>query len=233
MPSLNRTGEVLVLDLGGDENRFHPDWLTRVGGLLEDVAHTDGAVALVTTASGKIWSNGLDLDWLREQNDQTFVDYVIAVQQLFAKLLELPVPTVAAVQGHVFAAGAMFALAHDFRVMRADRGFFCLPEVELGIPFTVGMTALVQSRLTARTAHEAMTTARRYGGTDAQLAGLVDLAVAEEQVLPTALKYATDLAPKAGPTLGVIKQRLYAATLTALRDTESPDLKIRPDTTRS
>jgi Delta3-Delta2-enoyl-CoA isomerase len=233
MPSLNRTGDVLVLDLGADENRFHPDWMTTVSGLLEDAAHTDGAVALVTTATGKIWSNGLDLDWLREQNDQGFVDYVIAVQQLFAKMLELPVPTVAAIQGHAFAAGGMFALTHDFRVMRADRGFFCLPEVELGIPFTVGMTALLQSRLTARTAHEAMTTARRYGGTDAQLAGIVDLAVAEEQVLPTAMKYAADLAPKAGPTLGTIKQRLAAATLTALRDTESPDLLIRPGSTRA
>lgn len=100
--------------------------------------------------------------------------------------------------------------------------------MEIGIPFTVGMTALVQSRLTAHTAHEAMTTARRYGGTDAQVAGIVDLAVTEEQVLPTALKYAADLAPKAGPTLGVIKQRLFAPSLSALRDTASPDLLIRP-----
>jgi Delta3-Delta2-enoyl-CoA isomerase len=231
MPSLTpapEAGDVLVLDLGGDENRFHPDWMTTVSGLLEDVAHRPGPLALVTTATGKIFSNGLDLEWLREQDDRRFVDYVIAVHELFAKLIELPVPTVAAIQGHAFAAGGMLTLAHDFRVMRADRGFFCLPEVDLGIPFTVGMTSLVRSRLTTRTAVEAMTTARRYGGTDAQAAGIVDLAVAEEQVLPTAVKYAAELAPKAGPALGLIKQRLFAPTVAALRDTESPDLLIRP-----
>ncbi len=228
MPSLTRTDTVFQLDLGDGENLFSPEWMTSVSGLLEDVAHTDGARALVTTATGKFFSNGLDLAWLAAQDDQAFTDYVIAVHQLFAKLLELPVPTVAAVQGHAFAAGGIFALAHDFRVMRADRGFFCLPEVDLGIPFTVGMSALIQSRLSARTAHEAMVTGRRYGGTEAQVSGIVDLAVAEEQVVATAVKYAADLAPKAGPTLALIKQRLHTPALAALHDTESPDLAVRP-----
>jgi enoyl-CoA hydratase/carnithine racemase len=44
------------------------------------------------------------------------------------------VPTVAAVNGHAFAAGGMMMLAHDFRVMRSDRGYFCLNEVDLGLP---------------------------------------------------------------------------------------------------
>jgi len=65
---------------------------------------------------------------------------------------------IAALQGHTFAAGAMLALAHDQRVMRSDRGFFCFPEVDIGIPFTVGMNALITARLSARVAHEAMTT---------------------------------------------------------------------------
>ncbi|MBT0769316.1 enoyl-CoA hydratase/isomerase family protein [Kineosporia sp. J2-2] len=224
MPSVTRTGDVFVLDLGDGENRFTPDWMTVVSGVLEDVAHTEGPRALVTTATGKFWSNGLDLEWLNEQGEQQFADYVIAAHELFAKLLELPVPTVAAVQGHAFAAGGMLTLAHDFRVMRADRGFFCLPEVDLGIPFTGGMTALILGRLAPRTAHEAMTTGRRYGGTDALAAGIVDLAVAEDQVLPAAVKQASDLAGKAGPTLGLIKQRMYAPALARLRDTESDDL---------
>jgi Delta3-Delta2-enoyl-CoA isomerase len=81
----------------------------------------------------------------------------------------------------------MLALAHDQRTMRADRGYFCLPEVDIGIPFTPGMSALIAARLPVRTAHEAMTTGRRYGGEDAAAAGIADEAVTEEQVLPRAI----------------------------------------------
>ncbi|MDX6701443.1 MAG: Delta3-Delta2-enoyl-CoA isomerase, partial [Baekduia sp.] len=169
MPSLDRDGDVFLLHLGDDENRFNPDWVGAVEAMLDEVAAAPAPRALVTTAGGKIWSNGLDLEWMgaRPQEVGAFVPRVHA---LLAKMLSLPVPTVAAIGGHCFAAGAMLAVAHDFRVMRADRGFFCLPEVDIRIPFTPGMNALVAARLSKRTAHEAMTTGRRYGGTDAEAA---------------------------------------------------------------
>ena len=97
----------------------------------------------------------------------------------------------------------MLALAHDFRVMRADRGFFCLPEVDINIPFTRGMSGLIQGKLTQKTAHEAMTTGRRYGGTDALAAGIVDAVAHEDDVLSSAIELARPLAGKAGPTLGI------------------------------
>ncbi|HWH30581.1 MAG TPA: enoyl-CoA hydratase-related protein [Mycobacteriales bacterium] len=216
MPTLDRDGDVFVLDLGGDENRFRPDWVASVAAALEEVAGGDGPRALVTRAQGKFWSNGLDLDWMGA-NPEASPSFVDDVHALFARVLSLPVPTVAACQGHVFAAGAMLALAHDERVMRADRGYVCLPEVDLGIPFTPAMGALIQARLSHRTAHEAMTTGRRYGGLDAQAAGIVDAAVGEDAVLDTALARARELAPKAGPALGAIKEGMYPHALQLLR----------------
>ena len=70
--------------------------------------------------------------------------YVADAQALLARMLALPIPTVAAVTGHAFGAGSMLATAHDWRVMRADRGFFCFPEVDIRLPFTPGMAALVR-----------------------------------------------------------------------------------------
>lgn len=166
MPTLDRQDNVFVLDLGDGENRFHPDWIASANAALDEVEKTEGPRALVTTATGKIFSNGLDLDWLFANADQ-YQDYVISVHELLARTLSLPVITVAALQGHTFAAGAMFSLAHDFRVMRADRGYWCLPEADINIPFTPGMAALIQARLTPQAAHEAMVTARRFGGHDA------------------------------------------------------------------
>jgi enoyl-CoA hydratase/carnithine racemase len=221
MPTLERSAEGFVLDLGDTENRFHPDWLAAVGAALDEVEDADGPRALVTAATGKFFSNGLDLDWLgahREQHE----DYVADVQALLARLLALPVITVAALQGHTFAAGAMLALSHDLRVMRADRGFWCLPEADIGLPFTRGMSALIQARLAPPTAHEAMTTARRYGGVAALAAGIVDAAVDEDAVRSTAVDLAAAQAGKAGTTLATIKTRMYAPVLDLLRDRTDP-----------
>src|SRR5580693_9502575 len=195
VPTLDRQDDVFVLDLGDTENRFHPDWISAVNAALDKVEQAEGARALVTTATGKFFSNGLDLDWLMAHGDQHH-DYVASVHRLLARVLSLPVITVAALQGHTFAAGAMLALAHDFRVMRADRGFFCLPEVDIRIPFSAGMSALVAGRLEKQVAHEAMTTGRRYGGVDAVTARIVDVAAGEDEVLEVALKQAAELASK-------------------------------------
>lgn len=216
MPTLDRHDDVFVLDIGDTENRFHPDWLASVSDLLDEVEKAEGPRALVTTATGKFFSNGLDLDWLSAHPDDGG-HYLAAIHELLARVLALPVITVAALQGHTFAAGAMFSLAHDFRVMRADRGYWCLPEADINLPFTVGMSALIQARLTPQTAHQAMTTGRRYGGHDALAAAIVDQIADEHGVRPAAAEIALPQAAKAGPTLGTIKTRMYAPVLDALR----------------
>jgi len=228
MPKLEHDRGVYVLDLGDGENRFTRDWLAEINALLSEVEADDGPKALVTVAHGRIWSNGLDLDWMLAHSEEA-ASYLRSVHSLFARVLTLPFITVAAVQGHAFAAGAMLMLAHDFRVMRADRGFWCLPEVDLRLPFTVGMSSLIAGRLPARTAAEAMVTGRRYGGTDALAAGIVDAVTAAgvtdpgeaERALQTAAdEIARPLTDKACPALGVIKSRLHAQAVAALLPAE-------------
>jgi Delta3-Delta2-enoyl-CoA isomerase len=218
MPVLDRQDQVFVLDLGDGENRFHPDWVASVTDALDEVAKADGPRALVTAATGKFYSNGLDLEWLMA-NPGRQEEYIASVHELLATLLSLPAVTVAAVQGHAFAAGAMFTLPHDFRVMRADHGYWCLPEVDINLPFTPGMSALIQGRLAPQTAHEAMITARRYGGHDAHAAGIVDRAVSEDAVRSAAIEIASAQADKAGDILGAVKAGMYGPVLAALRGT--------------
>jgi len=215
VPAMERYDDVFVLDLGDTENRFHPDWLISVNARLDEIDKAADPRALVVAATGKFFSNGLDLEWLAAHPDRER-DYIASVQGLFARVLTLPLVTVAAIQGHAFAAGAMLTLACDFRVMRADRGFWCLPEADIGLPFTPGMSGLIQARLTPRAAHEAMITARRYGGLDAAAAGIVDQAVDEAVVRSAAIETAAAQAAKAGPALGTIKARMYAAVIATL-----------------
>jgi Delta3-Delta2-enoyl-CoA isomerase len=175
-----------------------------------------GPSALVTTGAGKFFSNGLDLGWIGGPECTEPAAFIAEVQRLLARLLAFPRPTVAAVNGHAFAAGAVMMLAHDFAVMRSDRGFFCLPEVDIRIPFTEGMTAVIAARLPQPVLHEACTTGRRYGGTDAARLGIVSEAAPEADVVARAVARADELAGKDASTLAAIKRGLYAAAIAAL-----------------
>lgn len=214
---LERSGPVAILHLTEGENRFTPAFLADADAHLDEVEAMDDPLALVVTGEGKFFSNGLDLDAFAGDASDGLIAYLEDVHALFARVLAFPVPTVAAVNGHAFAGGGMLALAFDHRVMRNDRGYFCLPEVDLGLPFAPGMQALITAVLPVTTAREAMLTGRRYTADEAVAAGIVQAAVPEAEVVPTAVEVATERAGKDRRALGTIKEQLYADTLAALR----------------
>lgn len=204
---------IAILSLGDDENRFSPAFLDDINTALDEVQ--DKAQGLVTTGGGKFYTNGLDLDWLMAHGDQ-MQSYVGRVHALFARVLTLPIPTAAAINGHAFGAGAMLAMAHDYRTMRADRGFFCFPEVDIRIPFTAGMAALIQAKLTPQAAVASMTTGRRFGGEDAAAFAIVDAAVGEDAVVPDAVARVIPVAGKDSVTMGAIKSTMFGAAVAVL-----------------
>ncbi|NQE67075.1 Enoyl-CoA delta isomerase 1, peroxisomal [Nocardia gamkensis] len=227
MPYLERHGEVFVVYLGAEgqtdsENRFHPDWIDAFHGLLDEVESSEGPAALVTTATGKFFSNGLDTDWLFGNLDKMH-GYLDRVHSLYTRLLAFPLPTVAAINGHAFGAGAMLATSHDFRVMRADRGFYCLPEVHLGMPFTIGMNALLTERLSNQVCVQAMTTGHRYPADEAIAAGIADAKADAPELLATAIERAAALASNRKPNLPVIKRALHAKALAGLAVATTPE----------
>src|SRR5262249_58963415 len=123
------------------------------------------------------------------------------------RVLILPAITVAAVNGHACGAGAQLVVAHDYKVMRSGRGYFCMPEIDMKVPLHPGMTAILQARLSKRTVHEVIATGRRYAAEDALAAQIVDHALAEEQVLPRAIEIAAGLAAQARPAPRALQHR--------------------------
>lgn len=217
MPTLDRTDDVFVLDLGSGNNAFNPDFVEAFADALDEVEAAPHPRGLVTTSSGDFFSTGFDLEWIASNPDRTG-EIVAAIHELFARLLELPVPTVAALRRHAIAGGALLALAHDYRVMREDRGYFALPEVDVRIAFTQGITDLVRSRLGPQVAHEALTSGRRYTGLEAHAAGIVDELASEDGVVPAAVAIASRLSEKDPATYGAIKATLYREAIASLRD---------------
>ncbi|PQP23433.1 enoyl-CoA hydratase/isomerase family protein [Rhodococcus opacus] len=212
--SVNYQDKIAVLDLGDGENRFTPDWLDTVEKLIDDIERTR-AQALVTSATGKFYSYGLDLDWMTDHADK-LEGYFLRAQRLFSRILTFPMPTIAAINGHAFGAGAMLAVAHDYRVMRADRGYFCFPEVDVHVPFTPGMAALIQGKSTPAAAITAMSTGHRYGAAEAHTAGYVDGIADQESLVESAIGFVRPLCGKDPATLGAIKSTMFASVVAAL-----------------
>ena len=215
MIKLDRDGDVWVLRMQGGENRFNLDWLGAVDSALDAVEAAGGPCALVTTGEGKFYSNGMDLDWLATVPDRA-TECLSAIYRILGRMLGFPVITVAAVNGHAFGGGALLAAAHDFAVMREDRGYWCMPEADLGLPLTAEYLSVLTAKLPARTLQQAVVTGRRYGGRDALAAGVVHQVAAEDEVVPAAVRLAAELAGKDRRTVVEHKRLLYGEAIKAL-----------------
>lgn len=197
---------MLVMDDG--ENRFTPEVVARLNDLLDEVDGDEGLGALVVTGSGKFFGNGFDIDALTTLGDRA-IAFVGDTEKLWARLLAAPYTVVTALNGHAFGAGAMLALAGDLRIGRTERGFWCLPEADLGMPFSPGMMALLSDVLGHPTASRLMVTAERLSPERQLGAGVVHQLVPVEDLLDAALGVASTAAHRRGSNLGRIKALLH------------------------
>jgi enoyl-CoA hydratase/carnithine racemase len=215
MLELKREGAVFVLRLDAGENRFEPRLLDPLNAALDEVEGAGKPSALVTTGTGKFYSNGLDTAWMDAHPDEVG-GYLARVLALLGRILVFPAVTVAAVNGHAFGAGGQLVVAHDFSVMRRERGYWCMPEIDMPAPLHPGMAALLQARLPLRSVHESLITGKRYTAAEAAARQIIDEVAEEAAVLPRALELAAALATKTDPMMAALKRGMYARVLEAL-----------------
>ena len=221
MIDLARHGDVFVLRFDVPENRFRPDNVAAWNAALDQVEKAGNPAALVSTGTGKFYSNGLDLEWLfAKASDAERRSYIPNVLALMARVLTFPAITVAAINGHAFGAGAQLSLAHDYRIMRSERGYWCMPEIDMKAPLHPGMTALIQARVPKQTAHELIVTGTRYAAEAALAKRIVDQVASENELLSRAIALAASLASKADPAMRLLKTGMYPRALAALTQGE-------------
>lgn len=200
MISLDKEGEVFVLTMDYGENRWNTTFTRAFDKALAEVEASDGPAALVTVSTHqKFYSNGLDLEWMmagRDEGDDhpggdrnAFGPEAMAV---FSRMMTLPVPTVAAVNGHAFGAGFMIALCHDIRIMREDRGYMCANEVELGMAIPEPELALFRHKMPINAFYETVQFAKRWTATDAHTAGFVQQACPLDELRERAIGTAAE-----------------------------------------
>ena len=213
MPSLNLSRQenvfVLSLDNSAKQNTLTDDVLDEWHAALDEVENSNGNAALVITSSdAKIWSNGIDLDYVMGKGGENYLrnHFVGRVDSLLVRLAWLNLPTVGCITGHAFGGGALIASTLDFRTMRADKGFFCFPEVDIKLPFTPIMQACVDLLPGAALRWEMALTGKRVGGIEAAKGDIVNAALDEASLLPTTMGLAAQLAQKDRKTYTIIKR---------------------------
>ncbi len=188
---------IAVLTMKSGENRFNVPFCTEMLAALDDIENKTKASALVVTATHeKIWSNGIDLDWLvpaAGRNDPQVEVFLKLQDQMMRRMLFYPMITVAAISGHAFASGAIFACCHDFRFMRSDRGFLCFPEVDINIPFLAYMDALIKKALPMHLVEEGQLLGKRFTAAELEKYHVIRKACTMDELMKEATTFAKSL----------------------------------------
>ena len=205
-----RDGDVHRLALRNGENLFDPDFFALLNERLDEVeAEGAGNAALVLTGDGKYFSNGLNLPVIGSLGRDALVAFGLELMRTMGRLVVFPLPTVAAINGHAFAGGAILAAACDYRIMREDRGWICVAEVDVGVPLDPALANLLKAKLPPGTARTSILEGRRFTGADALAAGWVDATAPEADLLALATKQAAGLASKGRSIFGSVKCALW------------------------
>jgi enoyl-CoA hydratase/carnithine racemase len=139
-------GSSAVLTMNTAENRHNPEFLAEFNQHL-DAIEADKSIksVVLTSASDKSWSLGIDLEWMSQPTNtaEIIAEFMTGVTGLLKRIVTFPMPVIAAMNGHSFGNGAVLACACDFRFMKSDKGFFCFPEVDVLVPFFPSMFPLI------------------------------------------------------------------------------------------
>jgi enoyl-CoA hydratase/carnithine racemase len=218
---------IAIIRMNNGENRQNLDFAnSMLQALDESLSDKEVTAIIITSTDAKYWSLGVDIDWLGKQFQnqafQNIKDFMYGMNEVFKKLLLLPVPAIAAISGHAFGNGAILSCACDFRLMRADRGFFCFPEVDLGIPFLPGMSAFVKKSIPYYKFNELKLTGRKAAAAELEAHHVIQKASANEAELMTdALAFARTFQKKRG-IFKELKKRMHKEIIRII-DQEDPE----------
>jgi methylglutaconyl-CoA hydratase len=159
-------------------NAFNDDLIAELTEAFTALGTREDVRCVVLAAEGKAFCAGADLNWMRRMADYSR-DENLADAGKLAEMLHVlytcPKPTIARVQGDVYAGGTGLVAACDMAVS-SDTAGYCLSEVKLGlIPATI--SPYVIRAMGARAAHRYALTAERFDAAEALRIGFVHAVV--------------------------------------------------------
>ena len=208
---LEKKGKVFVVTLNSPStgNAINTESLSAHKEILTELEAVEFNSAVVVTSSDpKSWCVGLDLDWISAKNYKESEKIFCEVEEVFCRWALLSLPTIACITGHCIAGGAFLSSVMDFRLMRADRGWFAFTEIDVKIAPSPKLYLMADLLSNKQAVRELMLTGRRIGGDEAQKLGLIDESHLQEKLLPRAMEFANHLSQKDLKTYRKIKHLL-------------------------
>ncbi|KAK4279909.1 hypothetical protein QN277_011609 [Acacia crassicarpa] len=227
MCSLQKRGNIFILTLTGtDEHRLNPTLLNAICSALRCVrSEASSSSALITTAHGKFFSNGYDLAWAQAQaqsyeDRKVLMDYLL--RSVVTDLISLPMPTICAVSGHASAAGCILAMSHDYVLMRNDRGFLYMSELDIKLIIPPWFVAILNAKIGSPAVRRALIMkAAKVTAKRAVELGIIDSAHENaEETLKAAVELGEGLAKREweGDVYAQNRMQLLAAVLDSTED---------------
>lgn len=209
-----KDGSVAIMQMCNGANRQNLVFVEEMNQCLNEIEADKDIYAIVLTSTDeKNFCQGIDIEWLTgkmNENDLGSIKaFLNGINVIFKRLLLMPIPIIAAINGHAFGNGAMLACTCDFRFMKKDKGFFCFPEVDISIPFLPGMIQFVRKAIPEYKFNEMILSGKRVGAEELYSSQVISKACSDkDELLRDALEFARTFTKKRG-IFGELKKRMH------------------------
>jgi enoyl-CoA hydratase/carnithine racemase len=222
-----KQNDIAVITMCNEANRQNLVFAEQMNMCLDQILEDKNIFSIVLTSSDeKNFSQGIDVEWLKqkfiEQDFDSIKTFMYGMNTVFKRLLLMPLPVIAAINGHAFGNGAILSCACDFRFMRKNKGFFCFPEVDVNIPFLPGMIAFVRKAVPEYLFNDMLLSGRRLTATELALGNvIVSTSENREELFGQAMAYAGTF-KKQRPIFGELKKRKHKEIIRIIEE-EDPE----------
>ena len=208
MIELSRDGELAILRLlNPPVNALSPDFMEAIIAGIDEAERSD-VRALIVTGDGIAFSAGANLFLVLDAKAEDIAGGIATMSRMFERLFRFPKPTVAAVNGHAIAGGAVLTCACDYRVAAAGDAKIGFSELAVGVPFPRWALEILRFAVGSQHARNLALAARNYSTDEALAMGMIDEVCAADELI--------DNAARAARRLGRVPSETYALTKAAL-----------------
>lgn len=225
-----KVNNAALVKMINNKNRMDLTFAEQMQEIFAKVLSDTSVTSMILTSSDeKFFSMGVHVDWLEErlrENDTVSVKkFLFGMQEVFKQILLMPIPVIAAINGHAYGNGSIICGACDFRFMRSDRGYFCFPEIDLNIPFLPSMFLWLQRAIPHALFNSMALTGRPVTALELEKHAVIEKACKDSSELMEETLLFAGTFDKGRKIFGELKKRMNQHIVTVMETEDQPLLE--------